>query len=129
MAAIQRVVSTVVRHPAWAIAIVVVGAAVATQLITSSPDTSDPATAITQVAEPLPAREVPLARSLRSASPAAETRVGCHPSYDPCIPDLGSDVDCEGTNGDGPRYSGQVTVNGVDEYGLDDDGDGQGCEG
>jgi hypothetical protein len=48
--------------------------------------------------------------------------------YSPCIPP-GPDVDCEGGSGDGPRYvSGPVAVTGSDPYGLDGDGDGQGCE-
>jgi hypothetical protein len=51
----------------------------------------------------------------------------CHPSYDPCVP-IASDVDCEGGSGDGPVYTGTVRVIGPDEYGLDDDGDGVGCE-
>jgi hypothetical protein len=51
----------------------------------------------------------------------------CHPSYDPCVP-FASDVDCQGGSGDGPSYTGTVRVIGLDEYGLDDDGDGVGCE-
>jgi hypothetical protein len=39
-----------------------------------------------------------------------------------------SDVDCAGGSGDGPYYVGRVTVVGYDEYGLDRDGDGVGCE-
>lgn len=59
-------------------------------------------------------------------APAPATS-GCHPSYDPCVP-LASDVDCIGGSGDGPEYVGTVTVSGSDPYGLDDDGDGVGCE-
>jgi micrococcal nuclease len=48
--------------------------------------------------------------------------------YSPCLPP-GSDVDCAGGSGDGPRYvNGPVYVNGGDPYGLDSDGDGVGCE-
>ena len=48
--------------------------------------------------------------------------------YDPCI-SPGSDVDCAGGSGNGPRYvGGPVSVNGSDPYGLDSDGDGLGCE-
>ena len=48
--------------------------------------------------------------------------------YGPCLPP-GSDVDCAGGSGDGPRYvNGPVYVNGSDPYGLDSDGDGVGCE-
>ncbi|MFC4372658.1 hypothetical protein ACFO5K_00990 [Nocardia halotolerans] len=39
-----------------------------------------------------------------------------------------SDVDCEGGSGDGPVYVGRVRVIGPDEYGLDHDSDGIGCE-
>ncbi|MFI1240726.1 hypothetical protein [Nocardia salmonicida] len=51
----------------------------------------------------------------------------CHGSYTPCLPVV-SDVDCEGGSGNGPVYTGRVTVIGPDEYGLDRDGDGIGCE-
>jgi hypothetical protein len=51
----------------------------------------------------------------------------CHPSYSPCVP-YASDVDCEGGSGDGPVYTGPVQVTGSDPYGLDNDGDGAGCE-
>jgi hypothetical protein len=39
-----------------------------------------------------------------------------------------SDVDCAGGSGNGPAYTGRVQVIGPDEYGLDHDGDGIGCE-
>lgn len=51
----------------------------------------------------------------------------CHPSYDPCVP-ITSDVDCAGGSGNGPAYTGPVRVIGPDDYGLDSDGDGRGCE-
>jgi hypothetical protein len=51
----------------------------------------------------------------------------CTPGYSPCIPP-GSDVDCQGGTGDGPRYiAGPVQVTGSDPYGLDGDGNGVGC--
>ncbi|MFI5720479.1 hypothetical protein [Nocardia sp. NPDC051750] len=52
---------------------------------------------------------------------------GCHASYDPCVP-ITSDVDCEGGSGNGPAYTGQVRVIGPDDYDLDRDGNGYGCE-
>lgn len=61
------------------------------------------------------------------AHPAAAQQSGCHPSYDPCVP-ITSDVDCEGGSGNGPAYTGRVRVIGPDEYGLDRDGNGIGCE-
>jgi hypothetical protein len=59
---------------------------------------------------------------------AAEAASACHPSYDPCLNPNASDYDCEGGSGDGPEYTGYVTVSGSDDYGLDSDGDGTGCE-
>ena len=52
---------------------------------------------------------------------------GCTPGYSPCLPPA-SDYDCSGGSGDGPEYTGYVTVTGSDPYGLDSDGDGAGCE-
>lgn len=52
----------------------------------------------------------------------------CHPSYDPCLDPNASDYDCEGGSGDGPSYTGEVTVTGPDDYDLDSDSDGIGCE-
>jgi hypothetical protein len=52
----------------------------------------------------------------------------CHPSYSPCVP-IASDVDCAGGSGDGPAYVvGPVDVLGPDDYRLDADHDGVGCE-
>ena len=53
----------------------------------------------------------------------------CHPSYeDACLDPSVSDYDCEGGSGNGPAYTGGVRVIGYDEYGLDRDGDGYGCD-
>jgi hypothetical protein len=58
-------------------------------------------------------------------SPSSE----CHPSYEgACLDPTAYDYDCEGGSGDGPMYTGYVTVVGPDEYGLDGDGDGEACE-
>lgn len=60
--------------------------------------------------------------------PAPEPSANCVAGYSPCI-SPGSDVDCAGGSGDGPRYvSGPVYVTGSDPYNLDRDGDGIGCE-
>ncbi|MEW5992478.1 MAG: thermonuclease family protein [Chloroflexota bacterium] len=48
----------------------------------------------------------------------------CHPSYDPCLPILG-DLDCPDVRAMG---AAPVTVIGPDEYRLDGDNDGVGCE-
>ncbi|MGW4366963.1 hypothetical protein ACWEKT_15080 [Nocardia takedensis] len=58
---------------------------------------------------------------------SAAPQSGCHPSYTPCVP-YASDVDCEGGSGNGPAYTGRVTVIGPDVYDLDRDGNGIGCE-
>lgn len=52
---------------------------------------------------------------------------GCTPGYSPCLSPA-PDYDCAGGSGDGPKYTGRVTVTGSDPYGLDADGDGVGCE-
>jgi hypothetical protein len=45
----------------------------------------------------------------------------CNPNYDPCIPDAPYDLDCS-------DVGEQVEVIGYDEYNLDGDNDGIGCE-
>lgn len=53
----------------------------------------------------------------------------CHPSYIGwCVPINRGDVDCLGGTGNGPNYVGRVIVVGPDVFGLDDDGDGIGCD-
>lgn len=44
-----------------------------------------------------------------------------------CLDPSSPDYDCAGS-GDGPDYTGFVRVVGPDDYGLDGDGDGEGCE-
>jgi len=58
---------------------------------------------------------------------SSDTSSGCTPGYSPCLPPA-SDYDCSGGSGNGPEYTGYVTVTGSDPYGLDADGDGAGCE-
>jgi hypothetical protein len=53
----------------------------------------------------------------------------CDPNYaGACLDPYSSDYDCEGGSGNGPDYTGTVTVVGEDHYGLDADGDRTGCE-
>jgi hypothetical protein len=62
--------------------------------------------------------------------PSPEESSECDPNYaGACLDPTASDYDCEGGSGDGPKYTGTVTVVGEDHYGLDSDGDGVGCEG
>lgn len=88
------------------------------------PPPPPPTTAVTAPPPPPPAAAV-----TAPAAPAAPAKSGdCHPSYDPCLPITG-DVDCGGGSGNGPAYtSGSVRVIGPDEYDLDRDGDGIGCD-
>jgi hypothetical protein len=52
----------------------------------------------------------------------------CDPNYSGCLDPYSPDYDCEGGSGDGPDYTGTVTVLGEDHYGLDANSDGIGCE-
>jgi endonuclease YncB( thermonuclease family) len=53
----------------------------------------------------------------------------CHPSYiGACLNPNASDYDCQGGSGNGPLYTGRVEVIGPDDFGLDRDGDGVGCD-
>ena len=52
----------------------------------------------------------------------------CDANYSGCLDPNAVDYDCEGGSGDGPLYTGTVEVLGVDHYGLDEDGDGIGCD-
>lgn len=64
------------------------------------------------------------------ARPGRQVRIttpNCTTGYSPCLPPA-SDYDCFGGSGDGPKYTGRVTVTGSDPYGLDADNDGVGCE-
>jgi endonuclease YncB( thermonuclease family) len=61
--------------------------------------------------------------------PVAQPTSNCHPSYKgACLDPSAYDYDCAGGSGDGPAYTGFVRVVGDDEYGLDADDDGYGCE-
>lgn len=66
----------------------------------------------------------------REEAEAAEEEAAeeCNPNYSGCLDPFASDYDCAGGSGDGPLYTGTVEVIGYDEYGLDDDGDGIGCD-
>ncbi len=58
-----------------------------------------------------------------------EVAPGCDPNYSgACLDPNAYDYDCAGGEGNGPDYTGTVTVVGEDHYGLDRDGDRTGCE-
>jgi hypothetical protein len=68
-------------------------------------------------------------RQAEKEEAAASEESECDPNYSgACLDPYASDYDCEGGSGNGPDYTGTVTVVGVDHYGLDADGDGIGCE-
>ncbi len=71
-------------------------------------------------ARPGPARPAPAPPAPAPAPPAPAPAAGCHPSYSPCIP-TDRDYDCG-------ELSGPYAVTGPDEYRLDRDSDGVGCE-
>jgi hypothetical protein len=61
--------------------------------------------------------------------PEPEPAGDCHPSYaGACLDPTASDYDCASGSGNGPKYTGRVTVVGPDVFDLDRDGDGIGCE-
>lgn len=69
------------------------------------------------------------ARAATEESESEEASAECDANYSgPCLSPTASDYDCAGGSGDGPEYTGIVTVVGEDHYGLDADGDGVGCE-
>jgi hypothetical protein len=65
-----------------------------------------------------------------SGGGGGDKRRSCHPSYKgACLSPSAVDYDCGGGSGDGPKYVWTtVRVVGYDEYGLDNDGDGLGCD-
>jgi hypothetical protein len=79
----------------------------------------------------LPGSTITLTVAKKAPPPRAPTVTsgtsGCTPGYSPCLPPA-SDYDCAGGTGNGPKYTGYVTVTGSDPYGLDSDNDGAGCE-
>lgn len=53
----------------------------------------------------------------------------CDPNYEgACLDPAAGDYDCAGGTGDGPQYTGTVTVVGTDIYDLDRDRNGIGCQ-
>ncbi len=65
-------------------------------------------------------------RAKKGVQEAAE---GCDPNYTgACLDPNAEDYDCIGGSGNGPLYTGEVTVVGEDHFGLDANGNGIGCE-
>lgn len=67
--------------------------------------------------------------SARIGSGEIEETSACDPNYSgACLDPTAYDYDCEGGSGDGPEYTGPVTVVGEDHYDLDREEDGYACE-
>lgn len=78
---------------------------------------------------PAPTTTTAPARTTTTSAPRSTG--ACHPSYEgTCIPPDVEDADCAGGSGDGPYYVQEknIRVVGPDEYRLDADNDGIGCE-
>jgi acyl-CoA reductase-like NAD-dependent aldehyde dehydrogenase len=76
-------------------------------------------------------REVAAREAETTAEEAQGEEAGsdCDPNYSgACLDPYASDYDCEGGSGDGPLYTGPVTVVGEDHYGLDANSNQIGCE-
>lgn len=74
---------------------------------------------------------IPTSAPTQKPPPPTAAEGNCHPSYqNVCILMGIGDYDCAGGSGNGPNYvRGPVLVVGYDEFGLDGNGDGVGCEG
>jgi hypothetical protein len=82
----------------------------------------EPTTKAPPASKPAPAPKL----EPTTKAPAAPA---CHPSYvGACLDPDASDYDCAGGSGNGPKYTGRVTVVGSDVFDLDHDGDGIGCD-
>jgi micrococcal nuclease len=70
----------------------------------------------------LPATPTDPPAAVDTPEPQEPAGDGCHPSYDPCVPDVGYDLDCK-------DIGFRVNIIGPDEYRLDgSDHDHKGCE-
>ena len=83
-----------------------------------------------QVRQPRREQQTPARQQReREREAAAAAAADCHSSYTgACLDPNASDYDCSGGSGDGPEYTGMVTVVGADDYELDRDGDGTACD-
>lgn len=81
---------------------------------TAVPPTAVPPTAVPPTPVPQPTPVPPTAVPQQTAS-------SCHPSYTPCVPNVGYDLNCA-------DVGFAVQVIGPDSYRLDGDNDGRGCE-
>jgi hypothetical protein len=99
--------------------------------VTVSKRPSDETAGTVLVQRPISGLDVRPGRTIRLvvAKPKPPPPDDCHDSYTgACLDPNASDYDCAGGSGDGPKYTGRVTVVGPDVFGLDGDSDGIGCE-
>jgi hypothetical protein len=68
------------------------------------------------------------AKQRQEAAPPAAPEPNCDPNYSGCLDPNASDYDCAGGSGDGPKYTGTVTVLGDDHYDLNRDDDNIACD-
>ena len=79
----------------------------------------------------IPPTPFPTQAPIPTQPPVPTQSSNCHPSYvGVCLKTDAGDYDCAGGSGNGPNYvQGPFQVIGYDEFRLDSDGDGIGCEG
>ena len=75
-----------------------------------------------------PGIQIQAANNAIQANQTDSEKPRCNPNYSGCLKPDASDYDCIGGSGNGPYYTGRVRVIGYDQYGLDRDGDGWGCD-
>lgn len=63
-----------------------------------------------------------------NSSPIRNTTDQCNENYSGCLKKNAGDYDCRWWSGNGPNYTGMVRVLWYDEFWLDRDNDGWGCE-
>ena len=91
----------------------------ATATTTAPPTSTSPATATTTAP--------PTSTSPATATTTAPQTGGCHPAYEPCLPNLAGDaLNCGDLTS--AQHPVRVKKIGVDPYRLDRDQDGNGCE-
>jgi hypothetical protein len=97
---------------------------------TAAPTTTIRPTTTTRPTPTTTKRKAVAAPTTRRPTPTTRPASTCHPSYQgECLKARIGDYDCVGGSGNGPNYvHGTVRVVGPDEFDLDRDGDGWGCE-
>lgn len=93
-------------------------------------ETATETISVTRRRKPKPKpKPAPVAEERVEPLASESTESDCDPNYSgACLKPDSPDYDCEGGSGDGPDYTGQVSVVGSDPYDLDRDGDGIACD-